>query len=72
MCSIMQVPGGSQNNKMIYGTDELLRQTEEKRTLTQATGKKEGFLYGTPAATNVGKQKPSTRPNNALWLEQRV
>ncbi|KAK3733793.1 hypothetical protein QZH41_015110, partial [Actinostola sp. cb2023] len=66
------VPGGSQNNKMIYGTDELLRQTEEKRTLTQATGKKEGFLYGTPAATNVGKQKPSTRPNNALWLEQRV
>lgn len=55
---------------MIYGTEELLRQSEEKKRLAQAS-KPVGFLYGTEAATNVGKQKPTTRPNNALWLEQR-
>lgn len=66
----LQIPGGSNGNKMIYGTDEMLRQSEEKKKLSQAE-KPLGFLYGTEAATQVGKQKPSTRPNNALWLEAR-
>lgn len=55
---------------MIYGTEEMLRQSEEKKK--QAENQKPlGFLYGTEAATQVGKQKPTTRPNNALWLEAR-
>ena len=55
---------------MIYGTDELLRQSEEKKKLAK-TEKPVGFMYGTEAATNVGKPKPSRRPNNALGREAR-
>lgn len=55
---------------MMYGTEDLLWQSEEKRKIKSE--KPDGFLYGTEAATNVGKQKATTKPNNALWIEARV
>lgn len=51
---------------MIYGTDELLRQAKLKESQPS------GFLYGTEAATNVGKPAPAPRPNNMIWLEEKT
>jgi len=62
-----QIPGGSASNKMIYGTDELLHQAKIKETYNPS-----GFLYGTEAATKVGKPAPAPRPNNMIWLEERT
>jgi hypothetical protein len=58
---------------MIYGTDELLRQSQEKPKVS--SNRKDpglGFMYGTEAATNVGKPRPSRKPNNALSLEAKT
>lgn len=52
---------------MIYGTDEVLKQAKLKQQAQPS-----GFLYGTDAATHVGKPDPATRPNNTLWLEERT
>lgn len=52
---------------MIYGTDELLRQAKLKENYNPS-----GFLYGTEAATKVGKPAPAPRPNNMIWLEERT
>ena len=52
---------------MIYGTDEVLRQANLKQQTNPS-----GFLYGTDAATNVGRAAPAPRPNNSLWLEERT
>jgi len=52
---------------MIYGTDEVLRQTKLKEQANPT-----GFLYGTDAATRVGKPAPAARPNNSIWLEERT
>ena len=65
---LFQVPGGSASNKMIYGTDELLRQAR----LKEQENNPSGFLYGTDAATRVGKAIPAPRPNNSIWLEERT
>jgi len=62
-----RIPGGSASNKMIYGTDEVLRQTKLKEQANPT-----GFLYGTDAATRVGKPAPAARPNNSIWLEERT
>ncbi|XP_078377986.1 uncharacterized protein LOC144661155 isoform X1 [Oculina patagonica] len=62
-----KIPGGSASNKMIYGTDELLRQAKLKEESNPS-----GFLYGTEAATKVGKPAPAPRPNNMIWLEERT
>ncbi|XP_068745397.1 uncharacterized protein [Montipora capricornis] len=61
------IPGGSASNKMIYGTDEILRQAKRKEKPNTS-----GFLYGTDAATKVGRHDPAPRPNNPLWLEERT
>lgn len=53
---------------MIYGTDEVLRQAQ----LKEEANRPSGFLYGTDAATNVGRPAPAPRPNNSLWLEERT
>lgn len=68
---VIQVPGGSIENKMIYGTDDLLRQSQERQKM-QNKENRIGFMYGTEAATNVGKPKPSRKPNNALLLEAKM
>lgn len=52
---------------MIYGTDEIFRQAQFKEKANSS-----GFLYGTNAATKVGKAEPAPRPNNPLWLEERM
>lgn len=52
---------------MIYGTDEVLRQANMRDGINPS-----GFLYGTEAATKVGKPSPGPRPNNVLWLEERT
>ncbi|XP_032239574.2 uncharacterized protein LOC5514059 isoform X1 [Nematostella vectensis] len=65
------VPGGSTSNKMIYGTNEMLHQ-ENQRRVKQQQEKADGFLFGTDAATNVGKQQEKRKPNNALYLENRT
>lgn len=62
-----KIPGGSASNKMIYGTDELLHQAGLKENYNPS-----GFLYGTEAATKVGKPAPAPRPNNMIWLEERT
>nr|XP_058964974.1 uncharacterized protein LOC131791646 isoform X1 [Pocillopora verrucosa] len=62
-----KVPGGSASNKLIYGTDEVLRQANMRDGNNPS-----GFLYGTEAATKVGKPSPGPRPNNVLWLEERT
>lgn len=62
-----RIPGGSASNKMIYGTDEMFRQAQLKEKANSP-----GFLYGTNAATKVGKAEPAPRPNNPLWLEERT
>ena len=64
---MFQVPGGSASNKLIYGTDEVLRQANMRDGNNPS-----GFLYGTEAATKVGKPSPGPRPNNVLWLEERT
>ncbi|XP_031559168.1 uncharacterized protein LOC116295486 isoform X2 [Actinia tenebrosa] len=64
-------PGGSMENRMIYGTDELLRQSQERQKV-KSKENPIGFMYGTEAATNVGKPKPSRKPNNALLLEAKT
>ena len=67
-----QIPGGSDENRMIYGTTEELQRNAEKKTLANYEQKKpNGFMYGTDAATNVGLQRAGTKPNGALFLEQR-
>ena len=53
---------------MIYGTDELLHQAK----LNAEAPKPSGFLYGTDAATKVGKPACGPRPNNVLWLEEKT
>ncbi|XP_073236100.1 uncharacterized protein [Porites lutea] len=63
-----RIPGGSASNRMIYGTDEVLRQAQLKEEANRPLG----FLYGTDAATKVGRPAPAPRPNNSLWLEERT
>lgn len=56
---------------MIYGTDELVRQAARQEQ--DKRGKDPvGFMYGTEAATRVGKHVPNTKPNNVLMLEERT
>lgn len=67
----VQVSGGSASNHMIYGTDELVRQAARQEQ--DKRGKYPvGFMYGTEAATRVGKHVPNTKSNNALMLEERT
>lgn len=66
------MPGGSASNSLVYGTNELLRREAEEKQRESAGYYRPGFMYGTEAATRVGRHVPSTKPNNALMLEQRT